>query len=349
MKHSKRWVLVGLALLVMAGLLVRSILTNPHWRAFNPRTFLESLVSVDKAWIAWALVSIYATYLVRALRWKVLMAHAKPDASLRNLFSATVVGFAAIGVFGRAGEMVRPYLVARKEAVPMPSQVAVWLLERSFDTLTILVTVAFALRNFDAAGLRESPTLSKVLHLSGNVVAFTMVAVVVLMLALAHFSEPSIKWILDRLQFLAPHQYAKVEESLLAFLEGSRGIRNLRTLLACVLYSLAEWTLIAFCYSAVFNAFSSGIRLTPSQVVIYMGAVMAGSFVQIPGIGGGIQLASLLILTEAFDVTPELAASISLLTWAFTFLAVVPMGIGMALYEGLSWTKLRKLESENLR
>src|SRR5262249_26841833 len=309
MKRSKRWVLAGLALLIMAGLLGRSILTNPHWRAFNARIFLDSLGTVDQGWVAWALVSIFSTYLVRALPWKGLVFDAQPDTSLRNLCSATVVGFAAIGVFGRAGEMVRPYLVSRKEGVPVPSQVAVWLLERSFDTLTILVTVAFALRHFEAAGLRESPTLSQALHVTGNVVAFTLVAVVVLLVALAHFSEPSIKWILDRLQFLAPHQYARVEESLLAFLEGSRGIRSLRTLLACVLYSVAEWTLIAFCYDAVFNAFSSGLRLSPSQVVIYMGAVMAGSFVQIPAIGGGIQLASLLVLTEAFDVTPEVATS----------------------------------------
>src|SRR5712692_5500370 len=346
MKRSKHWVLVGLALLVMAGLLIRSIRTNPHWRAFNTRTFLDSLVTVDKAWIAWALVSIYATYVVRALRWKVLMAHTKPNASLRNLLSATIVGFGAIGVFGRAGEMVRPYLVSRKEGVPMSSQVAVWVLERSFDTLTILVTVAFALRNFEAAGLRSSPTLSKLLHVSGNVVSFTTVAVLLLMLLLRNFTEPIMDWVLRRLQFLAPHRFAKVEQSLLDFVHGSRGIRNVRTLAACVLYSAAEWTLIAFCYSAVFNAFSGGMRLSASQVLIYMGGVMAGCFVQIPGIGGGIQLASLLILTEAFDITPEVAASISLLTWVFTFLAVVPLAIGVALHEGLSWNKLRKLEPE---
>jgi uncharacterized protein (TIRG00374 family) len=341
-----RWLLLLAAVLALAGLLVWSVLTNPQWRTFDASLFLHSLSSVDWGWASLALAAVYATYLVRALRWRSLMTPVKPHARLWNLFSATVIGFAALGVFGRAGEMVRPYLVARKEAVPVSSQVGVWVVERSFDTLTLLVTSGFALAQLDPAALGSSPVLGRVLHLGGSAIAFTTLAVVALLVGLRNLAEPATGWLLRRLQFLSPARRTWVERTLATFVDGSRGLRSLRTLFACSLYSLAEWILIALCYGAVFNSFSGGLRLSLSQLLIFMGAVMAGSMVQIPGIGGGIQAASLLVLTELFAVQPETAAGIALLVWVFTFLAVVPPAIPLILYEGLSWRQLRRLDLE---
>lgn len=345
MKRSRRWIFAGLAFLALVWLLVRSFRTNPQWKAFDGRVFLNSLLSVEKSWVGWALLAIYLTYVVRALRWKVLMREVKPKAGLWNLLSATVIGFASIGLFGRAGEMVRPYLVARKEAVPVSSQVAVWLMERSFDTLTVLVGVALALRYGDLAGLQSSPTLSRVLHAAGALVGYGTLGMVAVIVALTHFAEPAANWLIDRLHHLPP-RFSRMEHTLLAFAEGSRALRSFSALAACTLYSLLEWALVAFCYNAVFNSFSGGSRLSLNELLIFMGCVMGGSMVQIPGLGGGTQVASLLALTEVLGVRPEAAASISLLIWAFTFLAVIPPALLLAFYEGLSWSKLRKLESE---
>jgi uncharacterized protein (TIRG00374 family) len=346
MNHSKRWLFAALAMPALGGLLIWSILTNPEWRAFNARLFLQSLVSVDKVWMLWALLAIYASYLVRALRWKVLMSRVKPEASLWNLFSATVIGFGAIGILGRAGEAVRPYLVARKENVPISSQMAIWIIERAFDTLTVLVAVAFALRRIDPAGLHSSPVLSGFLHTSANIVAFSTLALLIAMLGFRNFSAPVIHWLIARLRVLHPSHSIKVEQSLRAFLEGTRCLQSTSTLFACCACTIVQWTLIALCYDAVFRAFSGGIQMSLSELLIFMGAVMGGSLVQIPGVGGGAQVASILVLTEIFAIRPELAASIALSIWVFTFLVVIPPAVLLALYEGLSWSKLRKLESE---
>ncbi len=345
MANGKRWLVLAFAL-PLGGLLAWSLLTNPEWRAFDPRLFARSLVSIDWSWAAWALAAVYLTYLVRALRWKALMKPLKPDPSLWNLFSATVIGFAAIGVFGRAGEMARPYLVARKEGLPLSSQVGVWVVERSFDMLTILVTVAFALGSLDTAWLQTSPRLSRLLHVGANVVGITMFVLLLALVALRNYADPMARWLIGRFRFLAPSRLAFVHRNIRAFVEGSRSLRDLPTLAACTLYSVAEWILIAFCYFAVFSSVSGGHRLNVSETLVFMGAVMAGSMVQIPGVGGGIQVASLVVLTELFALQPETAAGISLLVWFFTFLAVVPPALLLASYEGLSWTKLRRLESE---
>jgi uncharacterized protein (TIRG00374 family) len=341
MASRRRWFLFFLAALALGLLLVRSIRHNPQWRNFQWSTFADSLFAIETSWALGGLAAVYITYLVRALRWKALMRHLKRDPSLWNLFSASVIGFAAIGVFGRAGEMVRPYLISRKENVLLSSQIAVWLVERCFDTLTLLITAAFALGQFEAAGLRESPTLTETLHTTGRLLAFSTLALVVLMIALRNLAEPINNWIISHL----PHRLARLEHHFRAFEEGTRGLHSLRALTVCILYSVAEWILMALCYYCVFNSFSGGVRLTVSQTLIFMACVMLGSVVNIPGIGGGVQVASLLVLTELFGLRPEPAASISLLIWGFTFLAVIPPAVVLMIYEGLSWSKLRRLES----
>jgi len=90
---------------------------------------------ISRRTVAISLVPIFGTYYGRALRWAVFLKPLKQKPSLGNLFSATVIGFAAITVFGRPGEFVRPYLIALKERVPVPSQMAAWILERMFDLL----------------------------------------------------------------------------------------------------------------------------------------------------------------------------------------------------------------------
>src|SRR5881296_2595441 len=57
--------------------------------------------------LALAALVISLAYLFRAARWGALLAPLSP-AGLRNLFVATTVGFSAVFLFGRTGEVVRP-------------------------------------------------------------------------------------------------------------------------------------------------------------------------------------------------------------------------------------------------
>jgi len=71
---------------------------------------------------------------------------------------------------------------------------------------------------------------------------------------------------------------------------------------------------------------------------------MIGSMVQLPGVGGGSQLATISALDHVFDIVPkELAVSCGIMLWLVTFVAVVPVGLFLAHRERLS---LRKLSHE---
>jgi hypothetical protein len=107
------------------------------------------------------------------------------------------------------------------------------------------------------------------------------------------------------------------------------------------------WFVIAVAYQEVTHSYgTAALDITRPQILLLMGASIFGSILQLPGIGGGSQVATIAALTRIFDVPPEMAASCGILLWLVTFAAVVPLGLMLAHHERLS---LRKLSVESHR
>jgi hypothetical protein len=80
------------------------------------------------------------------------------------------------------------------------------------------------------------------------------------------------------------------------------------------------------------------------DVVIFIGFVAFGSVIQIPGVGGGMQLVGVVVLTELYGIPIEVATSMAIMVWVVTFVSFVPVGLAMAFHEGINWRKLKDLE-----
>src|SRR4029077_3214782 len=79
---------------------------------------------------------------IRSWRWQYLLEPLGPTRFV-NAFRATVVGFAASSVLpARAGEVIRPYFLARHERMSATGAFATIVLERLLDTITVLVLLA---------------------------------------------------------------------------------------------------------------------------------------------------------------------------------------------------------------
>ena len=277
------------------------------------------------------------------MRWAVFLKPLKPQPSFRNLLWATVVGFTATSLFGRAGEFVRPYLIAIKERVPVPSQMAAWFLERLFDMLMALLFFAYALTQVAARGIHASPRLAWVLEVGGRVSGVFALAALVLLVSMRHLAEPVRRKLLKSLRFLSEKPYARAERLITTFVQGVESTRSDGALVQLLLYSILEWTLIAACYWCVAQACTGLVRLSLPDVIILVGFVSFGSIVQIPGVGGGVQVVAVLVLTDLFDARLEAATFFALVIWFITYIVIVPAGLVMALKEGLGWRGLRQI------
>jgi glycosyltransferase 2 family protein len=342
-KHTWKWVagcVLALAAVVwFAGAQLAA-------RGFDWSLAAGSVARLHWNWLALALVPMFGTYYGRALRWIVFLKPLKEKPSLRNVLSATVIGFTAITLFGRPGEFVRPYLIAVKERVPVTSQVAAWVLERIFDLLMALLVFAFALSRVQASGVQVGAKLAWVLAFGGKIVTLLCVVLLIVILSFRHLAEPAQRWLTKVLRFLPERYFTKVEHGLAAFVQGVEATRSDGALLLVFVYSCIEWLLITACYWCLAQAYAGMLTFSLVDVLIYVGFVSFGSVVQVPGIGGGMQVVAVVVLTELFGVRLELATSFAIVTWLSTFVIIVPIGLIVALKEGLDWHKLRRVGRE---
>src|SRR3989337_1364245 len=104
-----------LILLLTLGLLAFS------FRNANLRGVWNETRQADTVPLLLALAATLATYGLRAFRWQYLLA---PIGATRfsSAFRATVIGFAASFLLpARAGEVIRPYVLARREGLSAPA------------------------------------------------------------------------------------------------------------------------------------------------------------------------------------------------------------------------------------
>src|SRR5436309_9911013 len=110
-----------------------------------------------RALAASVLVTLLA-YLIRAWRWRVLMAPIKKRVGMYNLTSTMFIGFMISFIVPfRIGEVARPVLLARREKVSTTATIATVALERLFDVLTVMALLLwFVLTARGSALVRSS-------------------------------------------------------------------------------------------------------------------------------------------------------------------------------------------------
>jgi hypothetical protein len=131
-----------------------------------------------------------------------------------------------------------------------------------------------------------------------------------------------------------------------AFVQGVESTRSDRALILVVWYTVLEWTTIALTTFCVIRAFGPALDFGWLDVLIFLGFLAFGAVVQIPGVGGGVQVVAVLVLTELFRVPLEISTSVALVLWIISFVVVVPFGLLLTLHEGIRWSTLKQLEPE---
>src|SRR5262245_53744712 len=129
-----------LCLAAIAGYLFYQLATVK----FNWSLFTSSLWNVQPAWLLASIAATLLTYVVRAYRWQVLLNPLK-SIPMGPLISTNVLGFSAIYLFGRPGELVRPLWLTRRENIPLTASVATIIVERFLDALMVIVLFGVAL------------------------------------------------------------------------------------------------------------------------------------------------------------------------------------------------------------
>ena len=308
---------------------------------------MAGLRNSDWRLIALACLVIVLAYLWRAFRWRAFLAPLG-KASLRELWVATTVGFGAILLVGRAGEVVRPVVLSMRDRRVRPAASFVTIMiERVYDSMTVVFVFAVNLLWFrPIAGTTND--LTRVRQLGWLLVGFLAIGI----MALVWFrlkSQTIIGWIEARFNKW-PRLPGRLKRGVLSLLDQlARALRILahaRDLSVTIGWTVLLWGSIVVANLLVFRAFHlevSGQRFGFSEAFFILGWSMLGSAVPTPGGAAGafhaVTAAGLVFL----GIAKEQAAAVAIVLHLVDFGPAAVFGLFYLLRGDISLARLREM------
>ena len=292
--------------------------------------------------IALAVLIVCNTYVVRALRWRVLLAPLAP-ARWRDLFAATTVGFGAIFSVGRAGEILRPAFLPLRDPRVRPTTAFITIgVERICDMSAVVIIFALNLLWFRAPG--GDPAAYALVRRVGLGMLCALIGGIVALLLLRRHAHAVTAW-LDKRAARAPRLVArvlKVVTGLIGQLAQALGVlTDARELVIVVGWTAFLWGIIALANLLVLRAFH--LPFGVSETLFVLGWALVGSLVPTPGGAAGafhlVTAAGLVFL----GVAEAKAKSVSIVLHLVLFAPAFFFGLYYFLRSDVSLARLRAL------
>ncbi|HSK09886.1 MAG TPA: lysylphosphatidylglycerol synthase transmembrane domain-containing protein [Vicinamibacterales bacterium] len=329
--HLRTAVVVGLAIVLVAWFLRNADLSAVGAEVRRGRLDLLTL----------GLLTTLTTYATRSLRWQYLLRGIGPT-RFGNAFRATVIGFAANFLLpARAGELLRPYLLAQRERLPFTAVFATVVLERVLDSVAVLTLFSCYLLLAGPAAATASPAMFRAVQLAGLAAAVGTAVILVVFFLLAGRPAALGRAALGIERVLPARLAAVVARLAETFAEGLAAVRNPQHLAMVLLWSFPLWLSIALGIWLVTQAFHIPMPFTSSFLV--MTILVVGVAVPTPGAVGGFHEAFRFAVTTFFDAPNDRAVGAALILHAISFVPVTLMGIAFMAREGLTLGRMRRL------
>jgi uncharacterized protein (TIRG00374 family) len=314
------------------------------FRGMDWAALAGALRSADPLALLGVALAAVVTYVARAWRWGLLL---KPMARVGflDLFSATTVGFMTGLLVPRAGEIVRPYLVARRYPVSTSAGFATIILERLFDLLTVLGLFAAYLFALPRPAAETSGPLMGLVAKGGIVVGLGSL-VLLGVLVVFHAKGPEALAVADRVLRVLPAWLAQAGSGILrAFADGLAVLRApLPELLAIAGQSILVWLSIAL--GLHLNHLAFGVALPFHATFLVIAFLTVGVAIPTPGMVGGFHGFFIWALADAFGVDRGVAGAAALTAHALSNLPVLVLGLLFLGREGLSLSRVAEISEK---
>ncbi|MGH7214901.1 MAG: lysylphosphatidylglycerol synthase transmembrane domain-containing protein [Tepidisphaeraceae bacterium] len=289
-----------------------------------------------------AALTTLATYLLRAFRWQYLLAPIG-TAHFWNAFRTTVIGFAATFLLpARAGEVIRPYLLARREGLPATAAFATIILERLLDLVTVLALFAVFVLTADPSTLSSvDPAHLARVKFGGLIGAAAATGALTVAFAAAGHPERLGRWAF-RIERVLPERLARaVARFVESFTQGLAVMRQPRRLLVSLALSIPLWVSIAAGIWMTSLAFHITFPFMGSFLV--MTILVVGVAMPTPGAVGGFHAAYQIAVQAFFGAPDDRAIGAAILLHAISFVPVTLIGLAFMAQEGLTFAGAKEL------
>lgn len=327
----------------LVGLVVSVLLLAWALRDVSATRVLGMVGRASPGWLAAMVVMATMSFVLRALRWRVLLLPGYPGTGFRARFAAVCIGFMVNNVFpARLGEFARAYAFSKVEPIEAGAAFGSLVIERMLDglTLTALLVFVLILAGTGSVGLLDAPLLQRI-ALGGAAVfgvGFIGIWLVVRFpgVAVRLFEATAGRIVPDRL-------YQRLRSILRSFVRGLGSVARPGILFVAVAWSVAVW----LCLSASiwFGMLALGIGGPGFSGAVLVQAIIgfAVAIPSSPGFFGPFEAATRLGLS-AYDVDPSRIVAFAASYHILTFIPVTLLGLWYLSRLGLGWQEVERSE-----
>jgi uncharacterized protein (TIRG00374 family) len=335
MKNWKLWI----------GVIISAVLLYFALRGIQFAEIWAVLKTAQYLWLIPGIAVYFVAVWVRAWRWHYLL---RP---LKKIPTATMFPVVAIGYFGnnvtpaRAGEVLRAFVLKRREGVSISASLATVIVERIFDGVVMLCFVFINLP--ELARLTGGSGLGAGLNIRDlaiiGVVVFVGALVTFLLAAMFPFvTERIARWFIDHL--IPAKAREKTLQLTLRFLSGLESLRSPQEALMIFVTTVIIWLLETVKYWFVMQAFSFEISFFALMLMNGI-ANLVTTIPSAPGYIGTFEAAGIAVLV-AYNVPSAVAAGYTIVLHAALYVPITIVGAVYFLREGLKWGQKYEVGAE---
>jgi uncharacterized protein (TIRG00374 family) len=318
------------------------------WLALRGLSLGEMWQELREANYWWLLPGV-AVYFIgvwaRAWRWHYLLRPLKRIPT-KTMFPIVAIGYMGNNIYpARAGELLRAYVLRRREGVAISASLATIIVERAFDGVVALAFVFLNLPEL-ARMTVDSGFVGNIRSLAiwGAGIFMAAVIVFLLMAALPTQALKILGWFIDR---LIPARFRlQVRGFIERFLGGMASLRSPVDVLMVLVTSVVIWLFETGKYWFVMHAFN--FEVTFFALMLMNGIVnLATTIPSAPGYVGTFDAPGIAVL-EAYGVPGAVAAGYTLVLHAALWFPITLLGAYYMARESLSWGQIQaEMEREH--
>jgi uncharacterized protein (TIRG00374 family) len=330
--NKKNTIRIGASLAV--GILLLAVLI--WWTGIDQ--IGAAIGSASPLWLVVASLAIIPGYILRAFRWKLLLAPVKKDVRVSNTFWSTGVGFMVNTLIPiRLGEFVRAYILGEKEGTGFAPSFSSIVVARTLDLIGLLsIGIVTMLLVSAQAGL--SSIVSDIF----TAVAVLIAAILSVIIVGIKKEELIIKWV-DGITSKIPlvKKYtARIVDFISSLIKGLQGLSQKPKMFAVNI--ALTWVLWLTQTSAIYLTFVAFNYPMPFVAAILGGVLMSVSHIlpATPGYVGSYEAFWVVIFTVLGVTQANLLLAMGVISHLIGVVPIVLIGSISVVWLGVSFEEI---------
>jgi glycosyltransferase 2 family protein len=325
------------------GIAISAVLVYFAFRKLNPGEAWGVIKTAKYWWLIPGIAVYFIGLWVRAWRWHYLLRPIK-KISTNAMFPVVTIGYMGNNIYPyRAGEVLRAFILKKREDVPVSASLATIIVERVFDGVVMLAFVFLNLGELSKL-THSSGFIGNIRNLAiyGAVIFIVVLAIFLVAAMLPHQTRRIADWFIDR---LVPHRFReKLSGFTHRFLDGLESLRSPVDALMIFVTSFIIWLLETGKYWFVMHAFPFEVSFF--ALMLMNGIVnLATTIPSAPGYVGTFDAPGIALLT-AYGVSNSIAAGYTLVLHVALWLPVTLVGLYYFSRQGLKFGQIPEEKDE---